>query len=138
MVSRPAQKPYFISSAESSERSSSNFSRRVSSFWKGKYLVARKAEIEVVVEGTVQGIQLSGIGLNSGEMTLTLDTPGYGGGTTQVFIGILDDGHGPDGTMDGVYAAFVTLATTAFAHKLRVRCSYLQRSKFRMNSLAFI
>ncbi len=93
----------------------------------------------VVIEGTVQGLQLTGIGPNSGELTLTLNTPSVPGGTTQVFAGIMDSNHAAEsGIEHGVFASYVTLASVANTTQRRIRCSYLVRDKNRINSLTLL
>src|SRR5262245_22636607 len=89
----------------------------------------------VEIEGTVQGVQRSGFGRNSGELTLTLNPPG---GVTQVFAGIMDSNFGPNDIEHGVFASYVTIASAAMTPQRVVRCSYLIRDKLRMNSLSLL
>jgi hypothetical protein len=81
------------------------------------------APTEVTVEGIVAGLQLTGIGPNSGELTLTLNTPSGPKPTDQVFAGIMDSNHGESGIEHGVFAAYITVASTAFAGNLPLRCT---------------
>ena len=67
------------------------------------------ASTEVTVEGTVAGLQLTGIGPNSGELTLTFNTPSGPQPTDQAFAGITDSNHGESGIEHGVFAAYVSI-----------------------------
>lgn len=55
-----------------------------------------------------------------------------------MFAGIMDLKHGISGIEQGVFAAYINMASAAHMTKKRVRCSYLVRDKNRINSLTFL
>ena len=94
--------------------------------------------------GTVAGIVLSGRGINSGEMTLSINLDG--GGTGQAFAGIIpSEPPSPDHTEwkqyaleNGVYAAYVQMALVAHATGRRVQCDYIMFDKERIYGLRLV
>ena len=58
--------------------------------------------------------------------------PGKG---QNVYAGILDQNHHPDGIEHGVFAGFVAIATLAFSTRASVECTYLEKDKARITGL---
>lgn len=89
--------------------------------------IAKAAE----VVGTVVRIDVTGFGINSGEITLVI-APDSGGGVVEVFGGILpSDPPAPNdpswrvrGLEHGVFAAYVSVATTAYTSGAKIFCRY--------------
>ena len=91
----------------------------------------------VTVEGKLTQLQLSGLGPNSGEITLGVTADD--GTFTQMFGGIMDgDRKAPYGLEHGVFAGFVTMATTAFVSGVRVRATHRMADKPRLTGLDFV
>jgi len=93
-------------------------------------------DLSGTAEGFVTQLQLSGYGPNSGEITLGITQDD--GSFVQVFGGILGDTGSEDGLDAGVFAAFLTLASTAYVHRQRVTCSYWNKEKLRFSHLAYV
>ena len=86
--------------------------------------------------GFVTQLQLSGFGPNSGEITLGITQDD--GSFIQVFGGIISQTPTENGLEDGVFAAFVNLATIAYVHKRRVQCTYVSKDKLRFYQLSLL
>jgi hypothetical protein len=84
------------------------------------------------IKGKIKSIGLSGFGPKSGELTLVIGPPGQG---QNVYAGILDQNHHPDGIEHGVFAGFVSIATLAFSTGATVECTYLEKDKARITGL---
>jgi hypothetical protein len=84
------------------------------------------------ITGKVMSIGLSGLGPNSGELTLVIGLPGKG---ENFYAGILDNDHHPDGVEHGVFAGFVSIATLAFSARATVECTYFMKDKARISGL---
>ena len=86
--------------------------------------------------GYVKRIDVSAIGINSGEITITLtDQDG------QVFVGILPDSPPShfdpgSGVQNGVFSAYLTLAAAALSSGRLLHCSYILFEKNRINGLS--
>jgi hypothetical protein len=94
--------------------------------------------------GTVAGLVLSWIGINSGEMTLSINLDG--GGLGQAFAGILPS-EPPSSDHptwqqtaleNGVYAAYVQMALVAHATGRKVQCDYIVYDKNRIYGLTLV
>jgi hypothetical protein len=85
------------------------------------------------IEGVVQRIHLSGLGPNSGELTVAIAPPGKQ--PMNVYAGIMDDRHSMDPIEHGVFAGYVSIASLAHETGATVRCTYLKRHKERINGL---
>ena len=88
------------------------------------------------VTGAVQRIDATGIGPNSGELTLVIKPDD--GAVVEVFAGIMPEKPSVNGVLDGVYASYVTIASTALATGRQVRCRYLQADKPRITGLSLL
>lgn len=93
--------------------------------------------VQKEVVGTVARIDSSGIGLNSGEMTLVI-APEGGGGVVLVFAGIMDDNHGPHGIEHGVYASYFSMAIAAMTTGRKLTVSYIVADKPRVYGMSLI
>jgi hypothetical protein len=93
----------------------------------------KPASIEIT--GMVLGLDASGIGPNSGEITFVIKTDA--GPVVEVFAGILGSSNpSADGIEQGVYASFVTIALTAMTTGRSLRCSYLPLDKYRVYNMS--
>ncbi len=92
----------------------------------------KKSPAPQTVKGKIKRINLSGFGPNSGELTLTIGPPGN---DQNVYAGILDQNHHPNGMEHGVFAGFVSIATLAFSMRATVECTYLEMDKPRITAL---
>lgn len=63
------------------------------------------------ITGKIKSIGLSGFGPNSGELTLVI-----GPKNQNVYAGILDQNHHPEGIEHSVFAGFVSIATLAMGN----------------------
>jgi hypothetical protein len=102
-------------------------------------MVSQKTPVDISypVSGRVVGIDLSGIGPNSGEVTLVIKPDGEA--ICEVFAGIMPEPPAPRdeyGIEPGVFAAYVSMAVMAYATKTNVTCEYLRVDKNRMFKLA--
>ncbi len=88
------------------------------------------------VTGAVQRIDATGIGPNSGELTVVIKPDN--GPVVEVFAGIMPDDPDDDAVLDGVYASYVMLASTALATGRQVRCRYRQADKPRITGLTLL
>lgn len=86
-------------------------------------------------EGFVTQLEMSGYGPNSGEITLGITEDD--GNFIQVFGGLNGDNPTLYGLDDGAFAAFASLASVAYAHKIRVVCTYWHEEKLRFSALSF-
>jgi hypothetical protein len=88
----------------------------------------------IVITGMVLGLDASGIGPNSGEITFIIKTDA--GPVVEVFAGILGSSNpSANGIEQGVYASFVTVALTAMTGR-KLSCSYLPLDKYRVNNMS--
>lgn len=85
------------------------------------------------VVGKVANLSLSGLGQNSGEMLLTLDTET---GTLQVRAAHMDSNYGPNGVEPGVFAGYVSMAGAAVTQGWALTCVYFERDVNRIQSLS--
>jgi hypothetical protein len=97
----------------------------------------RRSRFVVEVVGTVQRIDVSGIGPNSGEITLVI-LPDNTTEIVEVFGGILPPESGdPAGLENGVFASYVQMAGLAYITGRKIWCSYLTNfDKPRINGLS--
>ena len=58
--------------------------------------------------------------------------PGKG---ENLYAGIIDETHHPDGIEHGVFAGFVAIATLAFSMRASVECTYVEKDKARITGL---
>lgn len=84
-----------------------------------------------VVSGVVTGVDLSGFGPNSGEMTLNIQPDNKP--LVQVFAGIMNDQHTPTSIENGMFAAYVNMALTAMTTGRTLSLTYLAEDKLRIN-----
>ncbi len=93
--------------------------------------------IEFEVTGTVQGFGASGIGPNSGELTVVIQQPT--GDIVEVFAGILGASNpGANGIEQGVYATYASIVLAALASGRKLSCSYLLLDKPRINGMTIV
>lgn len=85
------------------------------------------------IQGKIKSIGLSGFGPNSGELTLVIGPPGAKG--ENYYAGIIDDGGASDGIEHGLFAGFVSIATSAYYMRATVECTYVQKDKPRITGL---
>jgi hypothetical protein len=88
------------------------------------------------VTGTVQRVDATGIGPNSGELTVVIKPDS--GPVVEVFAAIMPDEPVGNGVLDGVYASYVIIASTALATGRQVRCRYLNADKPRITGLSLV
>ena len=89
------------------------------------------------VKGVVQSLDATGIGPNSGEITLVIQPDG--GPIVEVFAGILGSTDpGPNGLEQGVYASYVNVALAAMTSGRQLLCTYLKLDKYRINGLSIV
>ena len=86
----------------------------------------------ILITGMVQGLDATGIGPNSGEITFIIKTDA--GPVVEVFAGILGSSNpSANGIEQGVYASYVSIALTAMTTGRSLTCSYLPLDKYRVN-----
>ena len=89
----------------------------------------------VEITGKVQGLEASGIGPNSGEITFIIKTDA--GPVVEVFAGIVGSSNpSANGIEQGVYASFVAVALSAMTTGRKISCSYLALDKYRVNGMS--
>ena len=89
----------------------------------------------ISITGNVIGLDASGIGPNSGEITLIIQTDA--GPVVEVFAGILGSSNpSANGIEQGVYASYVTVALAAMTSGRKLSCSYLPLDKYRINVMS--
>ena len=91
----------------------------------------------VEVTGTVELVTSSGLGPNSGEITLVL-RPENGLIQLVVFGAIIDATNHPNGLEHGVYASFVTMAIAALTSGKKLKVAYQPLDKFRIHGMTMI
>jgi hypothetical protein len=93
--------------------------------------------IQKEIVGTVVRIDNSGIGPNSGEITLVI-VPENSAAVVEVFAGIMDSGQSQHGIENGVYAAFLNMALAALTTGRKLRVSYIEADKPRFYSMTIL
>ena len=93
--------------------------------------------IQKEVVGTVVRVDNSGIGPNSGEITLVM-VPENSTAVVEVFAGIMDSNHGVHGLENGVYAAFMSMALAALTTGRKLRVSYIEADKPRFYGMTIL
>jgi hypothetical protein len=90
--------------------------------------------VPVTVSGDVQRLDCTGIGPNSGEITIVL-LPEGGGKIVEVFAGINPSSNGNE---QGVYASYVSIALSAMATGRKLACTYQVRDKARITGMTIL
>jgi hypothetical protein len=90
------------------------------------------------VVGKITTIQATGLGRNSGEITIAIQPSGAA--LVEVFVGVMPDSNpnDPTGTLPGPYASYVTIAVAAMTSGQQVRCRYQQADKNRVSGLQLL
>jgi hypothetical protein len=86
------------------------------------------------VTGAVQRIDATGIGPNSGELTVVIKPDD--GQVVEVFAAIMPDKPDANALLGGVYASYVTIAVAALTTGRQVLCRYVQADKPRITQLS--
>jgi hypothetical protein len=93
--------------------------------------------VPVTVKGAVQRLDASGIGPNSGEITVVIkpDT----GPIVEVFAGILGSSSpSANGIEQGVYASYVNVVLAALTSGRQLSATYLSLDKNRITGLTIL
>ena len=91
----------------------------------------------IEVEGAVRRLDATGIGPNSGEVTLVIKPDA--GPIVEVFAGILGSQHpSANGIEQGVYASYVNLALAAMTSGRQLSCRYVKLDKNRITGLTIL
>jgi hypothetical protein len=91
----------------------------------------------IEVKGAVQRLDSSGIGANSGEITLVIKPDA--GPIVEVFAAILGSTNpDPKGIEQGVYASYVNIALAAMTTGRQLSCIYQKLDKYRINGLTIL
>jgi len=88
-----------------------------------------------LVVGAVAGVDLTGIGPNSGEITLIIQ-PDNSPNVVEVFAAIMDSSHSTYSLETGVYASYVSMALAAMSTGRKLQVSYLALDKLRINGMS--
>ena len=88
------------------------------------------------VTGIVTHIDCSGIGPNSGEITLVIQPAS--GGVVEVFAGIISNPGTATGIEDGVYSSYMSMALSAMTSGRNLKVSYLVYDKPRINGMTIL
>jgi hypothetical protein len=92
--------------------------------------IAKQSE----VTGAVQRIDATGIGPNSGELTVVIKPDG--GPVVEVFAAIMPDQPSVNVVLGGVYASYVAIASAALTTGRQVLCRYVAADKPRITQLS--
>jgi hypothetical protein len=91
----------------------------------------------IEVKGAVQRLDATGIGPNSGEITVVIKPDA--GPIVEVFAGILGSTlPSPNGIEQGVYASYVNVALAAMTSGRQLSCSYVSLDKNRITGLTIL
>lgn len=88
----------------------------------------------ITITGVVQRIDTTGIGPNSGEVTLVIKPDD--GPVVLVFAGILGSNPSPHGVEQGVYASYVNVALAAMSSGRGLSVTYMPLDKNRITGLS--
>ena len=86
--------------------------------------------------GHVTRVDCSGIGPNSGEITIVLRAEN--GEQAEVFAGIMSNPQHPTGIENGVYAAYKSMALAAMTSGRLLKVNFLQFDKPRINGMTIL
>jgi hypothetical protein len=93
--------------------------------------------VSITVKGTVQRLDTTGIGPNSGETTLVIKPDD--GPVVEVFAGILGSSNPSNhGIEQGVYAAYVQTALAAMTSGRQLSSTYVSLDKNRITGLTIL
>lgn len=91
---------------------------------------------EKSVSGRVKHIGLKGLGPNSGELTLVIQSDN--GTLFPVYAAIMPQRDDTNSNQDGVFAGFVSVALAAQATRTQLKCDYVIRDKERIVNLELL
>lgn len=92
--------------------------------------------VQQAVTGAVIRFDCSGIGPNSGELTLVVQQAN--GEIVEVFAGIMDSNRSPDAVENGVYSSYANMALAALTTGRKLQIKYLSHDKPRINGMTIL